>query len=96
MAGLYKIKHLTRIMCKDQNTNWEVRYYIHVGGAKMQQQWAEWDERLPDDFSCLQGECRSFPNIKIVAEVYGALGEGFMDRITASSDLWPSWPEDVT
>ncbi|KAF1849807.1 uncharacterized protein K460DRAFT_422102 [Cucurbitaria berberidis CBS 394.84] len=85
-----------------KNTNWEVRYYVHAGGQKKARQWLEWDGRLTKEFLRLEEQCCRFPNIKLVAEVYGELtwslegkAPGITRCITPSSTLWPSWPDDV-
>lgn len=102
MADCYTFKHLARIMGEDKSTDWEVRYYVHTGGQIKEQQWSAWDWLLTRDYKNLEKLCSKFPNIKLVAEVYGektwsleGKAAGVTRSITPSSTLWPSWPDDV-
>ncbi|KAJ4365132.1 hypothetical protein N0V83_008750 [Neocucurbitaria cava] len=102
MADCYKFKHLARIMGEDKHTDWEVRYYVHTGGQVKERYWSLWDRCLTMHYESLEKECSNFPNIKLVAEVYGektwsleGKAAGATRSITPSSTLWPSWPDDV-
>ncbi|KAK1908718.1 hypothetical protein P3342_009569 [Pyrenophora teres f. teres] len=93
--------HLDISSPTDTATEWELRYYVFAGGKVKIDNWTYWDERLRKPFENIKGMCEGFPNIKLVAEVYGELkwslegSEGVTRSITPSSRLWPSWPEHV-
>ncbi|KAL6703008.1 hypothetical protein ACN47E_010284 [Coniothyrium glycines] len=101
-ACRYGLQHLLRVMERDKNTTWELRYYVFTGNLERDSRWPEWDDFLVKEYQSLYGTCSKFSNVKLIPEVYGEMRwsqEGEIAevtrRITPSSTLWPSWPENV-
>ncbi|KAI8934326.1 hypothetical protein NX059_009062 [Plenodomus lindquistii] len=98
----FRFSHLCRMMSEDRDTEWEIRYFVYATGEKSDAYWNELDQVLVNEHDELQKECDKYPNVKLVAEVYGEREwslEGKQDDatrdITLSSLVWPSWPEDA-
>jgi hypothetical protein len=101
LSRLYDARTIIRIMGEDTTTEWELRYYVHMPTPdQYDAHWEEFDAELE---SWLEA-CAPFSNIKVVPEVYGELNDyieedgekrEFERGVTASSLLFPSWPDDV-
>lgn len=97
LSGPYTFKDVVRTMGNNSAIDWEVRYYAY-GSTD----WDDFGTYMTSFHRWISKACSDFPNIKLVAEVYGNLVwelEGTTPtvtrNITPSSKLWPSWPDDV-
>ncbi|KAH9876218.1 hypothetical protein J1614_004097 [Plenodomus biglobosus] len=98
----FRFRNLASIMGQDRDTEWDIRYFVYATGEKSDDYWDELDPILVAEYYSFQVECDRYPNVKLVAEVYGEQKwslEGKKDNVvrttTPSSLLWPSWPEDA-
>ncbi|KAF1833370.1 hypothetical protein BDW02DRAFT_599161 [Decorospora gaudefroyi] len=97
------------MMGEHTTTEWELRFYmytarpyVHVGATYARER----NSYVEFSFCELQAACSQFPNITVVGEVYGPgyiapdeeeeYKKCVVRDITASSTLWPSWPQDVS